>query len=153
MIRFTPLMFVVSILFAGCTAPAHLMHKSEPTQEEKMQQTIAAWKGTHISKAVQKWGAPNETTDDGTGWQIYTWHIPVRGFLAGQEAKRPDFQRSRQDHQFYALRRPSGMKGVGGTYFSTGHTYQLTFYTRPNGTIAKTDIKKNYDPAGELQWK
>ena len=56
MLRLTPFMFVVSILFMGCTAPAHLMHQSEPTQAEKMQQTIAVWKDTHISKAIQKWG-------------------------------------------------------------------------------------------------
>ena len=67
MLRFTPLMLIVSTLFAGCTAPAHLMHKSEPTQDEKMQQTIAVWKDTHISKAVEKWGVPNEVSDDGTG--------------------------------------------------------------------------------------
>ena len=29
MFRLAPLMFVVSILFVGCTAPAHLMHTSE----------------------------------------------------------------------------------------------------------------------------
>ena len=149
--------FIASILFAGCTAPAHLRDKAHPStlklsSDEKMQQTIDRWKGTHISKAIQKWGSPKEVNDDGTGWQTYIWHIPVRGFLAGQEADIPGFQ-IRQDHQFYSQRRPSGMQGVGGVYGSTGYTYELTFYARPDGIISKTDIKKNYDPASELNWK
>ena len=63
-----PLAFVVSILLVGCTAPVHLQHKSHPStsvlsSEEKIQQTINRWKGTHISKAVQKWGSPKEVND------------------------------------------------------------------------------------------
>lgn len=145
-------MFVVSILFMGCTAPAHLMHTSEPTQDEKMQQTIAVWKGKHISKALQKWGPPTEVSDDGTGWQTYSWEIPVHGFLAGQEGRMQGFQ-LRQDHQIHPRRRPGGMRAVGGTYISTDYTYQLTFYTRPDGVISKTDIKKNYEPTSEFKWK
>lgn len=152
MLRLTPLMFVVSILLAGCTAPVHLMHKSEPTQNEKMQQTIAVWKDTHISKAIQKWGSPTEISDDGTGWQTYMWKIPVHGFLAKPEVRMQGFQ-LRQDHQIHPRRPPTGMRAVGGIHISTGYTYQLTFYTRPNGVISKTDIKKNYDPASELKWK
>ena len=152
MIRLTLLTFVVSILLAGCTAPAHLMHQSEPTQAEKMQQTIAVWKGKHISKALQKWGAPTEVSDDGTGWQTYIWEIPVHGFLAGQEGRMPGFQ-LRQDHQIHPRRRPGGMRAVGGRYISTDHTYQLTFYTRPDGIISKTDIKKNYEPTSEFKWQ
>ena len=102
------LAFVVSILLAGCTAPAHLRHKSHPStselsSDEKMQQTIDAWKGTHISKAIQKWGSPKEVKDDGTGWQIYIWHIPVCRYyrLGNQEHRmipRPGQRRpSRQD--------------------------------------------------------
>ena len=147
------LAFITSILLVGCTAPPHLMvNKSEPTQDEKLQQTIAAWKGAHISKAVQKWGSPDEVNGDGTGWQTYIWRIPVQRFLGKQEANIPGYQ-IRQDHQFYSQRRPSGMQGVGGTYLSTGYTYELTFYARPNGIISKTDIKKNYDPESELKWK
>lgn len=152
MLRLTPLMFVVSLLLAGCTAPAHLMHKSEPTQDEKMQQTIGVWKGTHISKAIQKWGSPTEVSDDGTGWQTYIWEIPVHGFLARQESRARGFQ-LRQDHQIHPRSRPGGMGPVGGTYISTGHTYQLTLYTRPDGVISKTDIKKNYEPTSEFKWK
>ena len=152
MLRFTPLMFVVSILFAGCTAPAHLTHKSEPTQDEKMQQTLAVWKDTHISKAIQKWGSPTEVSDDGTGWQTYIWEIPVHGFLAKQETLATEFQ-LRRDHEILTRRYPTGIREVDGTYISTGYTYTLTFYTRPDGIISKTDIKKNYDPASELKWK
>jgi hypothetical protein len=128
------------------------MNTSELSQEEKMQRTIAVWKGTHISKAIQKWGSPNEVSDDGTGWQTYIWEIPVHSFLANQESRAQGFQ-LRQDHQIHPRRRPGGMRAVGGRYISTGYTYRLTFYARPNGTIYKTDIKKNYDPARELKWK
>ena len=90
--------FIATILFPGCTAPAHLTHTSAAlTQEEKMQQTINAWKGTHISKAIQKWGSPNEVSDDGTGWHTYIWQVPIHGFLAGQESRMQGFL-PRQDH-------------------------------------------------------
>lgn len=149
------LAFVVSILLAGCTAPAHLRHKSHPStselsSEEKMQQTIDRWKGTHISKAVQKWGSPDEVNDDGTGWQTYIWHIPVWRYLGNQEHRmipRPGQRRpSRQD--LGGLR-----SGVGGTYLSTDYAYEITFYARPDGIISKTLAKKNYDAANELKWK
>ena len=152
MLRLTPFILIVSILFAGCTAPAHLMHTSEPTQDEKMQQTIAVWKDTHISKAIQKWGSPNEVSDDGTGWQTYIWDIPVHSFLPKQETRMLGFQ-FRQDPQIYPRQPLSGTRVVGGTYISTDHTYQLTFYTRPDGVISKTDIKKNYEPTSEFKWK
>ena len=110
MIRFVPLAFVASLLIVGCTAPAHLTHTSELSQDEKMQQTIAVWKDTHISKAIQKWGSPNEVSDDGTGWQTYIWQIPVHGFLAGQEGRMPGFH-LRQDHQIHPRRRPQWHAG------------------------------------------
>ena len=147
-----PLVFIASILLVGCTAPAHLVNKSEPTQDEKMQQTIAVWKDTHISKAIQQWGPPDDVSDNGTGWHTYIWEIPVHSFLAKQESRARGFQ-LRQDHAIHPRRRPGGMRAVGGTYISTGYTYQLTFYTRPNGTIYKTDIQKDYDPASEFKWK
>lgn len=152
MLRLTPLIFVVSMLFVGCTAPAHLMNTSELSQDEKMQRTIAVWKGTHISKAIQKWGSPNEVSDDGTGWQTYIWEIPVHSFLAKQESRAQGFQ-LRQDHLIHPRLRPGGIRVVGGTYISTDHTYQLTFYTQPNGIISKTDIKQNFEPTSKFQWK
>lgn len=144
---------VVSILLAGCTAPAHLQDRSHPSTselspDEKMQQTIGRWKGVHISEAIQKWGSPGEVNDDGTGWQTYIWQIPVHGFLPRQESRMLGSQ-FRQDHPIHSR----GMRAVSGTYISTGYTYQLTFYTRPNGIIDKTDIKKNHDPASEFKWK
>ena len=147
------LAFIVSILLAGCTAPAHLRDRAHPStselsSEEKMQQTIARWKNAHISKAIQKWGSPGEVNDDGTGWQTYIWQIPVHSFLPRQESRMLGSQ-LRQDHPIYSR----GMRAVSGTYISTGYTYQLTFYTRPNGIIDKTDIKKNHDPASEFKWK
>lgn len=141
---------VVSILLSGCTAPAHLRNRAhsstlELSSEEKMQQTIGRWSGIHISKAIQKWGSPGEVNDDGTGWHTYIWQIPVHGFLPRQESRMLGSQR-RQDYPIHSR----GMRTVSGTYISTGYTYQLTFYTRPNGIIDKTDIKKNHDPASEF---
>ena len=152
MLRLTPLMLVVSILLGGCTAPMHLIHTSESTQAEKLQQTIAVWKGTHISKAIQKWGSPNEISDDGTGWQTYIWEIPVNSFLPKQETRMLGFQ-LRQDPQIHPRQPLRGTRAVGGTHILTDYTYELTFYTRPNGVISKTDIKKNYDPTSEFKWK
>ena len=139
-------MFVASILLVGCTAPAHLRHKSHPStselsSDEKMQQTIDRWKGTHISKAIQKWGSPDEVNGDGTGWQTYIWQVPVQTFLAPQH------------HRIFSQRHPNGLNGVSGTILQTDYTYEFTFYTRPNGIIDKTLAKKNYDAANELKWK
>lgn len=133
--------FVGSILLAGCTAPAHLTQKSEPTQDEKMQQTMDRWKGTHISKAIQKWGPPNEVNDDGTGWNTYIWHVPVQTFLAPQ------------NHRIFSQRQHSGLNGVSGTILQTDYAYELTFYARPDGLISKTDVKRNYNPTSEFKWK
>ena len=133
--------FIASILLAGCTAPAHLQHTSEPTQAEKMQQTMDRWKGIHISKAVQKWGTPNEINNHGTGWRTYIWQVPVQTFLAPQR------------HRILSQRHSNGLKGVSGKILQTDYTYELTFYARPNGIISKTDIKKKDNPTSELNWK
>lgn len=133
--------FVASILLAGCTAPAHLVQESELTRGERMHQTIDRWKGTHISKAVQKWGVPKEVSDDGTGWHIYIWQVPGQTFLAPQH------------HRILFQRQPNGLKGVSGPILQTDYNYELTFYARPNGVIDKTDIKRNYNPTSEFKWK
>ena len=132
------LVLIAGILLAGCTAPVHLRDRSHPSR----------WKGIHISKASQKWGLPKEVNDDGTGWQTYIWQIPIHGFLPRQESRMLGSQ-LRQDYPIHSR----GMRTVSGTYISTGYTYQLTFYTRPNGIIDKTEIKKNHDPASEFKWK
>ena len=59
----------------------------------------------------------------------------------------------RQDPQIYPRKPLSGIRAVGGAYIATDYTYQLTFYTRPDGIISKTDIKKNYEPTSEFKWK
>ena len=140
--------FITGLLLAGCTASTYLMNAPEPSPEKEIRQTLESWKGTHISQAIQKWGSPGEVNDDGTGWQTYIWQIPVHGFLPRQESRILGSQ-LRQGHPIHSR----GMRKVSGTYISTGYTYQLTFYTRPNGIISKTDIKKNHDPSSELKWK
>jgi len=86
--RFRPLAFMVSILLAGCTAPAFLMNPPEPSPlspDEKVQQTMEALVGRPISKAIQKWGVPHGLTDDATGSRIYIWQVPGQEFLAPQD--------------------------------------------------------------------
>ena len=139
------LAFIVSILLAGCTAPAHLMNKSEPTQDEKLQQTIAVWKGQHISKAIQKWGPPYKVEDNGTDWKTYVWQVPVQTFIPHRSTNTL--------HRRVISRYPNGMRGVEGTSVSTEHSLHFTFHTRPNGIIYKTLAKKSYDPASERNWK
>ncbi len=127
--------FVTSILLAGCAAPVHLAQKSEPTQDKRVQQTMDRWKGTHISKAIQKWGSPNEVTsaNDGTGGRIYTWIVPVREFLVGPEVHISEFQLRPHSSSRHAARREN---------LSTDHTFKIVFYTRPDGAIYKTYIRK-----------
>ena len=137
------LAFIASILIMpGCTAPAHLRHTSEPTQAEKLQQTIDRWKGTHISKAIQKWGTPHEVNDHGTDWKTYVWQVPVPRFIANNTL-----------HRTVTRRYPNGMKGAAGTFISTEHTLHFTFFTRPDGIIYKTHAERNYDPGSEFKWK
>ena len=143
---FALVLFFVSILGMGCAAPAHLRNRPhsstlELSSEERVQQTINRWKGTHISKAIQKWGSPKEVNDDGTGWRIYIWQVPVQTFLASQQ------------HRILSQRKANRLNGVPGTILQTNYNYELTFYARPNGIISKTDVKKNYNPTSEFQWK
>ena len=159
-------LFIASILLAGCTAPAHLVQESAPAQDQKMQQTIGRWKGTHISKAIRKYGSPNEVNDNGTDWHIYIWQVPVQTFLAPQRhrilsQRHPNglsgvsgtILQTDYTYKILSQRHPKGLSGVSGTILQTDYTYKLTFYTRPDGIISKTDIKKNYDPTSELNWK
>ena len=136
------LAFIVSILLVGCTAPAHLMHTSEPSQDEKMQQTIGRWKGVHISKAIQKWGSPDELNGDGTGWQIYIWQVPVQMFLSPQQ------------HRVFSRRHANGLNGVAGTILQTDYAYELVFYTRPDGIIDKTLAKRSQNSSSKsANWR
>ena len=139
--------FVASILLAGCTAPAHLRDKShpstsEPSQDERIQQTIGRWKGVHISKAIQKWGSPDELNGDGTGWQIYIWQVPVQMFLPPQQ------------HRVFSRRYSNGLNGVAGTILQTDYAYELVFYTRPDGIIDKTLAKRSQNSSSKsVNWR
>ena len=141
------LAFIASILVAGCTAPAHLRHRSHPSTselspDEKMQQTIGRWKGVHISKAIQKWGSPKEVNDDGTGWHIYIWQVPVQMFLSPQQ------------HRVFSRRHSNGLNGVAGTILQTDYAYELVFYTRPNGIIDKTLAKRSQNSSSKsANWR
>ena len=139
--------FIASILVAGCTAPAHLRHRSHPSTselspDERMQQTIGRWKGVHISKAIQKWGSPDELNGDGTGWQIYIWQVPVQMFLSPQQ------------HRVFSRRHANGLNGVAGTILQTDYAYELVFYTRPDGIIDKTLAKRSQNSSSKsANWR
>ncbi|RKU37686.1 hypothetical protein C6496_08525 [Candidatus Poribacteria bacterium] len=136
MLRLAPLMFVVSILFVGCTAPAHLMHTSELSQEEKMQQTIAVWKGKHISTAIQKWGTPHGISHTDPSSKIYIWQTPSLTFL--QQAHR-EIISSRQSISLG--------RRVTQTPETTVKMYQLIFHTDPKGVIYKISAKRDLNPS------
>lgn len=128
------LAFIVSILLAGCTAPAHLMHTSEhtpePSPEKEMQQMLVPWHGKHISKAIREWGIPHVIRNTDTGSKIYIWQTPSLAFL--QQAHR----------QIISSRQSVSMgRRITQTTGATVKMYQLMFYTRPNGTIYKTLAK------------
>jgi len=132
--RFRLLAFMVSILLAGCTAPAFLMNPPEPSPlslGEKVQQTMEALVGRPISKAIQKWGVPHGLTDDATGSCIYIWQVPGQEFLAPQ------------DNRILSRRHSKVLNGVAGPPLPAADIYELMFYTDLNGVIYKTLTKKH----------
>ena len=126
--------FVGSILLTGCTAPTHLANTPEPPQDEEMHQRIALWKDVHISKVIQKWGEPKAVSNHGVAQKTYTWEMPVHDFLTGREIQMKGFQ-LQPGQPIHRPRRQGGIWDV-----------KLTFYTRPNGTIYKTDVTQHPPP-------
>ena len=112
-----------------------VIHK---TDTRKYQNSLheSDWKQKHISKVIQEWGTPHGITDDGTGSKIYIWQIPVFGSLP-REYHRVD---SRQRHT-------NGWYIVTGTSPATNDTYEIMFYTCPNGVIYKTFTKRDLNPS------
>ena len=67
--------FIASLLCVGCAASTYLMNAPEPSPEKEIQQALESWNGTHISQAIQKWGAPHQITGEAVGPKIYTYQI------------------------------------------------------------------------------
>ena len=89
------------------------------------------WQETHISEVIQEWGTPHGVVDDETGSKVYIWQMPVLKLLP------------REYHRI-SSRQPqtNGWHIVTGTSPATSDTYEIMFYTRPDGVIYKTFTKR-----------
>lgn len=140
--KFTLLVFIASILLAGCTASKHLMNAPEPPREEKeiqrkeVQRIQEVWHGRRISTAIQKWGTPHGISHTETGSKIYIWQTPSLTFL-------------QQAHREIISNRQSINLGrrVTQTPETTIKMYQLMFYTDPKGIIYKISAKRDLNPS------
>lgn len=89
------------------------------------------WKEKHISKVIQEWGTPHGIINDGTGSKIYIWQMPVLELLP------------REYHRIGSRQRQiNGFHSITGASVPTSDTYEITFYTRPDGVIYKTVTKR-----------
>ena len=91
------------------------------------------WKETHISKAIQEWGTPHGVIDDGTGSKTYIWQMPVLELLPREYHRIGS--RQPQTNGFHSI-------SIAGASVPTSDTYEIMFYTRPNGVIYKTFAKR-----------
>lgn len=140
--KFTPLVFVASILLVGCTASKHLMNTPEPSpeteeiQRKEVQRILEVWHGRHISTAIQKWGTPHGISNTDTGSKIYIWQTPSLTFL--QQAHR----------EIISNRRSVNLgRRVTQTPEVTVKMYQLMFHTDPKGVIYKISAKRDLNPS------
>ena len=127
------IVFIASLLAAGCTAPTYLMNPPEPlslSPDKKVQLTMEALMGKPISKAIQKWGAPHGLSDDDAGSRIYIWHVPAQAFLA------------LQDNNALSRQPSKVLNRAAENPLPTDDIYELMFYTDADGVIYKTLAKK-----------
>ncbi len=135
-------LLITSFLAVGCTTPSLLMNPPElapPSPDEKVRQTMEVLMGKHISKAIQKWGAPHGISDDDAGSRIYIWHIPAQTFLTAQNNSILSRQPSK------ALNRATVVP------LPTDDIYELMFYTHSDGVIYKTLTKMEQASAFSLR--
>ena len=94
------------------------------------------WKEKHISKVIQEWGTPHGVIHDGTGSKIYIWQMPVLELL------------SREYHQIDSRQQQTnGFHSIIAASVPTSDTYEITFYTHPDGAIYKTFTKRELNPS------
>ena len=135
------IVFIVSLLAAGCTASKHLMNSPEPSpeteiQQKEVQRILEVWQGRHISTAIQKWGTPHGISNTETGSRIYIWQTPSLTFL--QQAHR----------EIISNRRSVNLgRRVTQTPDTTVKMYQLMFYTDPKGQIYKIAANRDLNPS------
>ena len=108
------------------------------TDTRKHQSPInaSAWEEKHISKVIQEWGSPHGITDDGMDSKIYIWQLPVLELLP--QESHPIISRQRRTNDLHS---------ITGISVATDDTYEITFYTRPNGVIYKTLTKRELNPS------
>ena len=133
--------FIVSLLFAGCAASTYLMNAPEPSPEKEIRQTLESWSGIHISQAIQKWGSPHEITGEQVGPKNYIWQMSVQTPILQQE------------NQHLSLQNADGPPSRSDTFSSSDVLYELVFYTRSDGVIYKTDIRKHQSPIDTSGWE
>ena len=137
------LLFIGSLLAAGCAAPSFLMNPAEPPQpslEEQIQQTtesLGSWEGQPISKVVREWGSPHGISNDDEGSTIYIWQmqLPEQTLLPVQE------------HRIFSRRHASDLQRVTEASLLTDHIYEFMFYTDTDGVIYKTFAKRDENPS------
>ena len=108
------------------------------TDTRKYQNSLheSDWKEKHISKVIQEWGTPHGIINDGTGSKIYIWQMPVLELLP---------------REYYRIgsrqRQINGFHSITGVSVPTSDTYEITFYTHPDGVIYKTFRKRELNPS------
>lgn len=90
------------------------------------------WKGRDISEVIRTWGSPHGIANNETGSKIYIWQISVT-----------PLPRERYSQIIFKQQQINGTRLVTGTNWTTNETYELMFYTDPNGVIYKTATKRD----------
>ena len=101
------------------------------TQRVQNSARESKWKGRDISEVIRTWGTPHGITNDKTGSKIYIWQIPVTPL------PREHYEITSKQRQI------NGIRLVTGASWATNETYELMFYTDPNGVIYKTATKRD----------
>ena len=138
----TPDTFSSSNALYECIFYTHsngVIHKTD-TRRHQNPIDESDWKEKHISRAIQEWGTPHGITDDETGSKIYIWQIPVMELLPRAHHRISSRQRQTDD-----------LHSITGASVVTSETYELTFYTRPNGVIYKTLTKRELNASAGSQ--
>ena len=137
------IVFIISLLAAGCAAPSFLMNPAEPPQlspKEQIQQTtesLESWKGQPISKVIREWGTPHGISNDDEGSTIYIWQTQMLVQTPPQG----------QEYRVLSRRHTSDLQRGTEAYLPTDHVYEFMFYTDANGVIYKTFAKRDPNPS------
>ena len=141
--RFGALVFIVSLLAAGCATPSFLMNPTEPPQpspEEQIQQTmdsLESRKGQPISKVIREWGTPHGIINDEEGSNIYIWQTQMLVQTPPQG----------QEYRVLPRRHASELQRGTEAYLPADHFYKFMFYTDTDGILYKISAEKDLNPS------